>query len=546
MSANSAGSAGDFAGTAGLVRLAVRRDRVLTPVWLVVLAVTAASSASATAGLYPTAAARADAAAGFNRSPALVAMYGRIYDTTSLGALAMLKLTVLGALCVGILTAFIVVRHTRAEEETGRLELVRAGVVGRLAPLTAALLVAVAASLLLGALTAAVLAAAGLPSGGSVAFGLTWACAGVAFAAVAGVAAQLTEGARAARGIAVLALGVSYLLRMIGDTATGARAGYSGWASWLSPLGWAEQIRPFAGNRWALALLPLAFAVVVGVLAFVLIGRRDVAAGLLRARLGPAGATPRLRTPLALAWRLHRAALAGWLVAFVLLGVVLGSIAADVGSLLDSAQSRDFIRDLGGTGSLTDAFLAAELGFVGVFASAYGISAATRLRSEEAAGRAEPLLATAVGRHRWLAGHVAVALLGTAALVAGTGLGAGLTRGAATGDVLGDMADLLGAALVRLPAVWVLTGVTVALFGLAPRLVVAGWAVLAAFLLIGELGPVLGLPAAVLDVSPYTHVPRLPGEAWSTAPLCWLLAVAAALLAAGFVGFARRDLDAGG
>jgi ABC-2 type transport system permease protein len=202
-----------FVGTKALVRLALRRDRLLLPAWIIVFVGMAASSAAASIDLYPTVQSRVMAAASLNNTQSLVALYGRIYDPTSLGGIAMIKMGGIGAIFVAVLAILIVVRHTRAEEETGRLELVGATVVGRSAPLTAALLVALGMNLALAVLTAFGLIAAGLPAEGSFAFGLAWAGVGIAFAAIAGVTAQRPRSARAATGIACAVLGVVYVLR---------------------------------------------------------------------------------------------------------------------------------------------------------------------------------------------------------------------------------------------------------------------------------------------------------------------------------------------
>ena len=132
-------SSASFQGTRPLVRLALRRDRVIVPASLAVFIALAASSATATIGLYPTVASRVQAAAAINNAPALVALYGRLYDPTSIGELAMLKTISFGAAMVAVLAMVLTVRHTRAEEEAGRLELIGAAAVGRRAPLTAAL-----------------------------------------------------------------------------------------------------------------------------------------------------------------------------------------------------------------------------------------------------------------------------------------------------------------------------------------------------------------------------------------------------------------------
>jgi ABC-2 type transport system permease protein len=527
-----------FDGTGSLIRLALRRDRVMLAVWILIFVVMAAGSASATVGLYSTVSERVEAARAINGTPSLVALYGLIYDESSLGALSMIKLGGFGGALVAVLAIILVVRHTRSEEEAGRLELVGSTVVGRHAPLAAALVVTAGGVLVLGLLTALGLAAAGLPVGGSFAFGLAWASVGIAFAAVGGVTAQITSSARAAIGMATGFLGVVYVLRAIGDTTVDSGAG---WLRWLSPIGWGQQVRPFQGDRWWVLFLPLAFFAVTAVLAHVLLAHRDHRAGLLPDRLGPATAGRGLGGAFGLAWRLQRGTLIGWASAFLVLGMVFGNIASNIGGFLGSESAQEFIRKLGGVRVLTDAFMSTELGIVGVIASAYAVQAVLRLRTEETEQRAEPVLATGVSRHTFAWSHLTVALVGSTVLLTAAGLGAGLTYSAQTGHA-SDFWRVLAAAVVRLPATWVLAGIVMAAFGLAPRAALAGWVALVTFLLLGEFGPLFELNQRIMDVSPYAHVPRLPGGAFGVTPLAWLVLVAAALVTAGLVGFRRRDV----
>jgi ABC-2 type transport system permease protein len=182
------------------------------------------------------------------------------------------------------------------------------------------------------------------------------------------------------------------------------------------------------------------------------------------------------------------------------------------------------------------------MGMLGLLASAFGIQAALRLRSEETALRAEPLLATGVTRSRWLASHVIIALFGTGVLVLIGGLGSGISSGASLGNMGRQVPRMIAAAAVQLPAIWLVTALVVILFGAAPKLVTAGWALFGAFLLIGQFGPVFNLPQGVMDLSPYGHTPRLPGGDFSATPVLALVAIAAVLLAAGFATFRQRDI----
>jgi ABC-2 type transport system permease protein len=529
----------DFVGTSTLVRLALRRDRVLIPLWVVVFAVSAAGSAQASIEVFPDVQSRVEAATTTNSSPALLSLYGRIFDPTSLGEVSLFKLTSFGALLVGLLAAILVNRHTRGEEETGRLELLSAGVLGRYAALTAALIVASGTVILLGLASALGLIGAGLPASGSFAFGLTWAAAGLAFAGVSALIVQLTENARTATGMTAIVLGVAYVLRAIGDSSAN---GSSEWVSWLSPIGWTQQIRPFAGDRFIVALLPIALLAVLVVAAFALLRRRDIGAGLVRPRPGPPVAARSLKSPLALAWRLQRGALYGWSAAFLLLGLIVGNIASNVDGFVTSDSAKELVQKLGGVNGITDAFLATETGLLGLLASAFGIQAALRLRSEETALRAEPLLATGVTRSRWLSSHVLIALLGTTLLAVLGGLGSGISSGASLGNMGHQIPRLLAAAAVQLPATWLVTALVILLFGAFPRAVTAAWFLYGAFLLVGQFGSVFNLPQSVMNLSPYAHTPHLPGGDFSATPLIWLLAITAALTATGYTTFRRRDI----
>jgi ABC-2 type transport system permease protein len=525
-----------LAGTWSLVRLILRRDRIILPLWVAVLALLPVAIANTLADLYPTAAERQSYLDIVTANPALSALYGHAYGS-GLGALTAWRLggTVL---LVGLATLLTVIRHTRAEEVAGRRELLGATVVGRQAPLFAALVVAFGASLALVALVSVGLVAYGLPTTGSVAFGLSWAMFGWSFAAVAAVAAQVTESARIARGISIAVLGLCFVLRAAGD-----KDGPS-WLSWLSPFGWAQRIRPFVDERWWVFLLFLGLIAVLTFAALALSARRDLGSGLLPTRLGPAVASPWLRSPLALAWRLQRGTLLAWTAGFVVFGAILGNVGDSAVEVIeDNPQLKAVAEQLGGSSGLADAYFAAVMGLLGLVASGYAMGAALRLRSEEANGRAEPVLAAAVSRVRWAASHLTFALLGPAVVLGAAGLAAGLAYGLSAGDVGQEMARVLGAALVQLPAVWVLVGVAVALFGVLPRFMAfGGWAVLAACALIEEFGRPLQLSKRILDLSPFAHVPKLPGGEVSAAPLLWLALIVVALAAVGLLGFRRRDI----
>lgn len=525
-----------YAGTGTLVRLALRRDRLMIPVWVVVFAVTLASTVRATAALYPDEASRERAAALVNSAPATVFLYGPVHDPHSLGALGTFKLTTMGAAGVGLLAMFLVRRHTRTDEESGRLELVGGGVVGGRAVLTAATLVSSYTVLLVCLVAALADVAVGLPLGGSLAFGSAWAGTGLCFVGFTALVAQLAQSARACAGIVATVLAAAYVLRGLGDATASAH-----WLAWLSPLGWTTLVLAYAGDRWWVLALPSATFAVLLAVAFALQDRRDLGAGLLPTRPGPARAPASLASVAALAWRLHRATLVGWAVAVALVGLLIGSLATSVAGMV-TPQTRTFLEGIGGTGGLQEVFLSVEFAFLAIAISAYAIATMTRMAAEEGAGHAEAVLATSVRRSAWFASHTILALLGSAVLMLALGVTTALAYGAQTGDLPGSLRKVLPAALGQLPAVWVLAAVTAVLYAISRSWVLAGWGVLVACLLLGQLGDLLGLPSLVTAASPFSHSPKAPAEAVTAGPLLALVVVAAALLAAGCWRFRARDV----
>lgn len=526
------------AGTRVLVKLGSRRDRIILPAWIYLMIALTVGTAYSFKGLYPTVQSRLAFGATLAANPTLHALVGPVYDATTIGGLTAWRIGSLGGVLLALMNIIVVVRHTRQEEEAGRLELIGAGVVGRYAPLTAALVLALCADLLIGLVIGGGMVLIGESAADSFALGIALASVGAVFAGIAAVTAQLAETSRAATGLASLVLGVVFLLRAIGDSTSGLS-----WLSWLSPIGWGERVRAFAAVSWWVFALPVAATVLTCGLAFAVVARRDLGAGLLASRPGPAAASRWLRGPLALAWRLHRGVCYGWLAVYVVLGGVIGAITKNMVSVVTgNAQLQRIIGQLGGVSGVSDAFLSAMLGLFGLISAVFMVQVVQRLRAEETGQRAEPVLATRVGRVPFAGSHFVVAAVGGALLLAVSGVLAGLGYGLRGNDVGTQLPRVLVAALVQVPAAWVIAAIAMALFGLFPGLTQVGWAALVVCFLIGQVGSALRLPQWVLDISPFTHTPKLPGGALDGAPIGWLLVVSAVLAAAGLIGFRRRDI----
>jgi ABC-2 type transport system permease protein len=524
----------DLTGTAPLGRFVLRRDRIRIAIWILAIVLLVVSTVASVKGLYPTAADLQQVAKASEGNAAAIAFNGPAQGLDNVGGQVAFQTGAFGLVVVAMMSLLMIGRLTRGEEEAGRLELLRSLPIGPEAPLTAAILVVAAMDVVVGLLVTLVLLAEGLPPTGSVVFGASFALLGLFFAGVALVAAQVSENTRVVYGIAGAVVGASFVLRAVGDIGNGA-------ISWLSPIGWAQKTRPFAGDQWWPLVLIAGTTGGLVLVAVELSGRRDLGGGLVAPRAGRPHAAPSLGRPVGLAVRLQRGSVIGWGIGIALMGIAYGSIADSINDFVKNNKAlTDLIAARGGA-SLADSYLAMSVRILALVAAAFAIQSTLRLRSEETALHAEQILAAAVSRLRWAASHLTVAFGGSVLMLVAAGLSVGGSDAAVTGD-LGVVARALGAALAYTPAVWLFVGLTVALIGLAPRAAPATWGYLTLCLVVAMFGQLLDLPVWVQDLTPFQHVPQLPAADLTFVPLVALTAVAVAFTAAGLAGLRRRDI----
>lgn len=519
---------------AGLfLRHFLRRDRWMLLWWTLGAVVLYWSQAVSVDGLYASQAEFDRAAELMGSNAAFVAMIGPARALNTIGGQVAWQASAFGAIVAGLMSMFLVGRHTRAEEESGRDELLRAQAVGRLAPMTAALVDALIANVLLGAFVAASLVTYPLAAADSVALGVGVTLCGWVFTGTALLAAQLTSSTRGMYGLAGTFIGLAYVLRAVGDLGRPA-------LSWLSPIGWYQAMHAFSGVRWWPGLLLLAGAAAATVAAYAVFFRRDFGAGVFASRPGPATAAPRLRSGWSLAWRLQRGTVIGWSLGLFLFGVAYGSFGSDVGDLVgDSQLSRDIFAQ--SAGDLVDGFYGAAILMLALTAAGFAISSALRPRGEEDDGRVESLLATGLSRRAWLLGHVVATVVGVLAVLLAGGVGLGAGYALVTGDG-GPFLTYTVGTLGYLAPVLVLSGLARLLYGVAPRAAGLSWLLLVLAVVVMLFGEVFRMPQWLQDLSPFEHLALVPAEDFRWTPFLTLLALAVSLSAVGLLAFRRRDI----
>ena len=438
------------------------------------------------------------------------------------------------AAAFGLLAA---VRALRAEEDTGRAELVLAGVVSRRTSYLASLTAIAAGTSILWLAECAGFVVAGLPVGGSAYLALASASVVPVCVGVGAVASQLAPTRRIALELGGAVVALLFMLRVIADTSSGV-----GWLRWATPLGWAEELRPFAGARPLVLLLPVVATALLLVLAARIAAGRDIGTGVLPARDTAEPRLGLLSSPTAQALRGERGSLLVWIGSVAVFAYILGVISKSVSS---AGIPKSVEKELAKVGAGSIATPTGYLAFVFIFfVLAVSLLACAHIgaaRHEEADQQLETLLALPVSRRRWLGGRL---LLASAAAVA-ISFVAGLVTwaGAATQGLSISLPKMLEAGANCLPVGLLFLGIAALAYAAAPRASagIAYGLVTLAFLwqLVGSL---LGAPKWLVDVTPFEHVGLVPTQPFRVGSAVVMVAIGIVAAIAAIVVFERRDL----
>lgn len=533
-----------------LLRQRLRRDWLQLTLWIVGTALMAFAGYAGVTQSYATLADRQNILAAALANPVIL-MFRGLPSGTSEGAFLAFEVLPWLALLAALMSSFLAVRHTRGDEEAGRSELVWATPAGRRLPTVATAVHGIIANLLLAALTALALIATGLPTAGSLLTGAAAGACGIAFLGIALLAAQLMRTSRGANSLTIWVLVATFLIRGIGNAAGTPSDDLSRmtstWPAWLSPFGWAEQTRPFDADLVAPMFLALGFGLVLSAAAVGLQSVRDIDASFVAERRGRASAPAALASPHALVWRLTAGSIVGWAVG----GAITGILATTLSGLVDRISGEnpavaDILKKIGGaTGGLDEVVVTVFFTLLGILAACCAVQTVVRARQEEARGTAEAVLATPVGRVRWLAdfvivGVVAVLIVIAAAVVAGW-IGVWSNGG---DDTLYRIVAVAG--LGQAVAAAIFAVLTAVVFVLLPRATAAvAWSLVLLAALLGMFGPLFGLPEWSANLSPFAVTPVVDGSGVDVRGLWWLVLVLAAGGASALTLMRRRELAPG-
>ena len=528
-------------GIGSITCLIIKRDRLRLTLWILGIAFLTMSLTATFKNVFTDDAELISMITMFMANPAMRVFLAPA-SGVSLGGFIMMRSSTVIAVLIALFSILTIIRHTRQNEEIGRSDMMGSLAVGRHAGLLASVIVTVCSNLLIALLLAGTFIGFGLPAEGALAAGAALGMMGIAFTGLAAICAQLAESSRGANGLGGLVIGASFLFSAIGNMLGTLEAGgtqlSSTWPVWLSPFGWYQQVHAFHQNNSWMIVIPAVCFIICLIVALKLENHRDVGAGMIPAGRGPERAAAYLLKPAGLAFRLQRSSLFIWLAVMAVLGVIFGLSSGEFNEAISDLDRADEI--FGDVFDMDEIFMMIIIAILSSFSIFYTVQAFSRMLSEEKNGFLDNLMATKLSKMKWLISHMLFVYIGTASVIAMTGIAAAVTS-AGNPDI--RFMKVIESAVIQIPAAFILAGLAMLFFGYLPRWSTSlAWLVLGISLMAGPfLGPALDLPDWIKNLSPFTHVPE-PTETIKLMPMAAMSAISVLLTAAGMFGFYNRSL----
>ncbi len=511
-----------------------KREKINSVVWIICITGISVMIAALYPNLLPTHE-ELFAMASTMANPAMVAMMGPVYGMDNLTQASVMtqECFIWFLITIAIMNIFLVNRHTRTDEEFGRLEMFGAMPVGKLTCSTAVIKFSFCVNFITSVLIAIfiyILNINGTTIEGALIYGFSIGIVGILFASLTLFAAQIFSTAHAVSGFGFFAIILFYIMRAAGDVSDNA-------LSYISPLGLALKTEPFYTNDIVPIIIIFIESIVLTAAAIIICYYRDHGAGIIPAKKGRSNASIFLKTPLGYAWRLSASSSISWALGIFLLGASYGSVCGDIESFVEKNEMMKQIIGSSATTTLTENYIAMIFSIMSLVISVPIIITAMRIYNEEKRGRLEQIYGKAVKRSKLYGCFILISIAESIVFILMMILG----LYSASGNAI-ILSEAMSAGFNYLPAVWVMIGLAVLIVGIIPKLNIIVWLMFGYTFFIMYFGRIFDTPEWVTRITPFGNIPQLPIQEFNILPLIILTAVSIVFIVTGTLFYTKRDI----
>ncbi|WP_283679726.1 permease [Lentilactobacillus sp. Marseille-Q4993] len=536
-----------FAKTGFLARFYFKKDRNKLIIWAVVLLMLMVSIAYKFGDLYGSQK-QIQAIMPTLRSKSMVSLFGTLGYPASLhiqtANVFAQEMVIFMAIITVIMNFGLAVSGSRGQEDNGVIEMIRAKMVGKIAPLAASAIEIIIINLILGVLYGAGIQAANMAesdTNGDWLLGLSMAAVGIMFGVFGLLMAQIADHSNNAMILSYFGFAIAYVVRMATDV---TNPDYT----WWSPIGWLEKTSPYHGNNWLPVVWMIVLTIILLGLTFYLNLHRDLGSGIISSRPGRQRASATLMGPVTLLMRLERTTIIAWILGSLMLGASYGSIYNSIGDIL---KTNPTMQQVFGKAAVDSANQGLVLNFsatiaivIAVVATIPAIQIMLKLKSDESKGWLELINSKPVSRIKMVCSYSAVAMV-TGIITWLVGIGTLFLVGNSTlkSSQQIDGAKILATIWTYIPAILVMMAIAMLIIGWLPRFASFVWLYTAAGFVIMYMGGLLKLPDWTKNVIPFGWVNKVPVKNIDWSVFTWMLVLFVGLMIIGWIGYRKRDFQ---
>lgn len=525
-----------------LSRFIIKRDMIRLPIWIICTALFMVLLVPVFDNMLITTGTDRTVMVEMMKNPAMIAVVGPIYGEANytLGAAYANYMLLFSVMIAGIMNIFLVNRHTRQDEELGRLEVVRSLPVGRLASPLSVVIVAILANIILTILTFIGLIALkgeGMNAVGCLVYASSLGVVGMFFAVTTLLFCQLTGNNRTAMGMSFFFMLFLYVLRAVGDVGNET-------LSLISPLGLILRTENFVNDKfWPIIVIKI-ITIILLFISLYINSKRDLGSGVFAERAGRRHASSLLTGPLSLAIKLLKTSIIIWAFTIFILAAMYGSVFGDLEGYIESSDMLRAIFDQSKGISFTEQFTVLLIAIMSLLGSIPIINFINRLSYEEKNGMMEHVLSKATSRNKQMASYLSIAIVTSVIYQIISAYGFWVVGSAVMPNIT-PLKDFIIASLLYLPAIWVLIGLASLLIGIMPRLTSLTYVYLGYSFIAVYFGKIAGFPEWFKALTPYGYISGHPLEDINWTNQIVLLIIFILMTSIGFISYRKRDLQQG-
>lgn len=480
--------------------------------------------------------------AGINeimKNPAMIAIVGpNTTDNPTIASMFTQQMLVFSSIAFAIMNIFLVINNTRADEELGRIELVRSFPIGKLSNLHSVTILCLFVNIGFSIFLSVFLIFLRIDSftlSGSLIYGFSLGLFGLLFSGITIFIVQLSNNPRTCFIISFLVLSISYIFRIIGDISVSI-------FSFITPLGLVTKTEAYVNNYWWPNLILIFLYLIFIFIGYYLYKIRDLNSGVLDHKQFLPKKSFKYKSIFNFNINIQIVAIITWGISILGLSYIYGSVFGDLQLFFDDNEFIQRMLPSSNDMDFAEQFMPVIFSILSIVSSLAAISIFYKLKSEEVNSRMDLILTNGIERKNvyisFLLTSLSIALLYI--LLAILGLWIGIINSM---DSPITLITVFKSGIIYFPAMAFVISISGLFFGVNLKYTNLSWIIMGYSFFIVYFGGLIDIHDFFKYLTPFGYIPKYPVEDINIITSMILIFISIIFSLIGLKKYQDRDLN---